>query len=178
MATYLDLTGLKTYHQKLGAMWQQIINEMKIYIDTADATKQNKLTAGNGVTIDPTTNVISFSGDATIFVFVETLPNVDEAKADKIYVVPSAKTGEGNLYTEWYVKESGDTKIWEKLGEFKEDIDLADYYKKSEADAMVETKLADYAKSADVYTKTETDSTFVKVDSAITTEQIDTIFKG
>lgn len=172
MATYLDLSGLQTYHNKL----KSYISTLHEAMETEIAAKQNKLTAGNGISIDPTTNVISFSGDATIFVFVDTLPSVDEAKTNKIYVVPSEKTGEGNVYTEWFVKESGDTKIWEKLGEFKEDIDLSDYYKKSEADAMVDNKLANYAKSGDVYTKTQADAHFVNVDTYITTTQIDNIF--
>lgn len=176
MATYLDLSGLQTYHNKLKAGLTEDFVSMKNYIDNADNLKQDKLTAGNGITIDPTTNVISFSGDATVFVFVDTLPSVDEAKENKIYVVPSAKTGEGNLYTEWYVKVSGDTKIWEKMGEFKEDIDLSNYYTKTETDAAIESKLGDYAKSADVYTKTQSDARFVNVDTYITTTQIDNIF--
>lgn len=176
MATYLDLTGLQTYHNKLKQGLALEFLSMKEYIDNADVKKQDKLTAGNGITIDSTTNVISFSGDATVFIFVETLPSVDEAKENKIYVVPSAKTGESNLYTEWYVKVSGDTKIWEKMGEFKEDIDLANYYTKTETDAAIDNKLTDYAKSADVYTKTQSDARFVNVDTYITTTQIDNIF--
>lgn len=195
MATYLDLTGLQTYHKKIKAY----VDGLNTVIEAEVAKKQGKLTAGTGVTIDEATGVISFSGDATIFVYVDTLPSVDEAKLDKIYVVASEKTETGNLYTEWYVKVTGSTKAWEKLGEFKESIDLDDYYTKEETTSLVDNKLADYAKSADVYTKTaaETmvdgklasyaksadvydkttaDGRFVKVSENITTEQIDNIF--
>lgn len=172
MATYLDLSGLQTYHNKL----KSYISTLHEAMETEIENKQNKLTAGNGISIDEKTNTISFNGDTTVFVFVETLPSVDTAKTDKIYVVPSAKTSEGNSYTEWFVKVSGNTKIWEKLGEFKEDIDLKDYYTKTEAESMVDTKLANYAKSADVYTKTQANATFVAADTYITTAQIDNIF--
>lgn len=195
MATYLDLTGLQTYHKKIKAY----VDGLNTAIEAEVAKKQGKLTAGTGITIDEATGVISFSGDATIFVYVDTLPSVDEAKLDKIYVVASEKTETGNLYTEWYVKVTGSTKAWEKLGEFKEGIDLDDYYTKEETTSLVDNKLADYAKSADVYTKTAAESMvdgklasyakstdvydkttangrFVKVSENITTEQIDNIF--
>lgn len=172
MATYLDLSGLQTYHNKM----KTYIGTLHEAMETEIAAKQNKLTAGNGISIDSTTNVISFNGDTTIFIFAETLPDVSTAELNKIYVVPSEKTTTGNLYTEYFVKVDGETRTWEKVGEFKEYIDLSDYYKKAEAESMVDTKLANYAKSADVYTKTAADARFVNVDTYITTTQIDNIF--
>lgn len=172
MANYLDLSGLQTYHNKL----KTYIGGLHDAIEEEIAKKQDKLTAGNGISIDPQTNVISFSGDATIFLFVDELPALEDALLNKVYVVQSAKTETGNVYTEWYVKVTGEERAWEKLGEFKEDIDLTNYYTKSEAEAMVDGKLASYALADNVYDKTTADGRFVKQVDFITTGQIDNIF--
>lgn len=172
MANYLDLSGLQTYHNKL----KTYIGGLHDAIEVEIGKKQDKLTAGNGISIDPQTNVISFNGDTSVFVFVEQLPEVTEAQLNKIYVVPGQKTEIGNVYVEWYVKVTGEERAWEKLGEFKEDIDLTNYYTKSEAEAMVDGKLASYALAENVYDKTTADGRFVKQADFITTAQIDNIF--
>lgn len=62
-----------------------------------------------------------------LFEIVRSLPT-DNIEQNLLYLVPSTKTEEGNLFTE-YLYIYGD---WEKLGEYKADIDLSEYAKKSD----------------------------------------------
>lgn len=72
--------------------------------------------------------------------------NINE---NKIYLVRNDQTEGSNLYTEYrYTNNS-----WEVIGEYKSDIDLSDYYTKSETDSL----LANKANTADVYNKSEID---------------------
>ena len=62
-----------------------------------------------------------------LFVIGTSLPteNIDE---NKIYVINSNNTGEENIYSEYiYVNNN-----WEKIGEFKSDVDLSNYCTKDE----------------------------------------------
>lgn len=62
-----------------------------------------------------------------LFVIGTSLPteNIDE---NKIYVINSNSTGEENIYSEYiYVNNN-----WEKIGEFKSDVDLSNYCTKDE----------------------------------------------
>ena len=62
-----------------------------------------------------------------LFKVVPSLPteNID---VNKIYVINSSSTGEGNIYSEYIYAESK----WEKIGEFKTDVDLNNYCTKDE----------------------------------------------
>ncbi len=60
--------------------------------------------------------------DFSLFKIVRELP-VTGISENKIYLVPSEKTGVKNIYTE-YVYTGSD---WEKLGEVHSDVDLAGY---------------------------------------------------
>lgn len=59
-----------------------------------------------------------------IFTIVTELPTNDIDK-DKIYLVPSTKTDNENRFSEYIYTDNG----WEKLGEFKADVDLSPYAK-------------------------------------------------
>lgn len=181
MANYLDLTGLQSYHNKL----KTYINTLHDAINTEIAKKQNKLTAGAGITINPETNVISFNGDSSIFIVAEELPSLETAKLDKIYVVLTpdniAEDDEQNHYTEWYVKvDSFGTREWEKLGEFH-GIDLSGYYTAEQTEqviaSMIEANENGFAYANNVYSKTTADATFVAIANNITETQIENMFK-
>ena len=84
------------------------------------ANKQDKLTAGTGISIDG--NVISVTYSYNLFEVVSVLPssNID---ANKIYLVASSTTGTQNAFTEYvYVNNK-----WEKLGEFTTAVSLEGY---------------------------------------------------
>ena len=75
-------------------------------------------------------NAIS-SIDTSLFRVVTTLPDSD-IDEDKIYLIQSETSGANNVYIEYaYVNND-----WEKLGEYKSDIDLSAYALKVDLDAL------------------------------------------
>ena len=77
--------------------------------------------AGNG--IDITRDTISCTLDTSLYSIVTELP--ETGLPNKIYLLPSTKTEEGNIYTEHcYVDNK-----WEELGKYKADVDLSPYSK-------------------------------------------------
>ena len=85
------------------------------------ATKQNKLTAGKGISIDG--DVISCTLNIDIFRVVNALPSVGEANL--IYFVPAEQPSESDLFEEWVWTDK-----WERIGSAK--IDLSNYATKTE----------------------------------------------
>lgn len=63
-----------------------------------------------------------------LYSIVTSLPTSDIDK-NKIYIVASEEGVENNIYTEYIYTENN---TWEKLGEFKADIDLDQYVKKTD----------------------------------------------
>lgn len=77
--------------------------------------------AGNG--IDITGDTISCTLDTSLYSIVTELP--ETGLPNKIYLLPSTKTEEGNIYTEYgYVDNK-----WEEIGKYKADVDLSPYAK-------------------------------------------------
>lgn len=103
-------------------------------ISGAQGKYQAKLTAGTGIEITGE-NVINVTLDTNIYQVVESLPE-SEINPNKIYLVLSAESGETNLYTEYLYVNSK----WEKIGEYKADVDLTPYLKSSEAASTYATK--------------------------------------
>lgn len=103
-------------------------------ISGAQGKYQAKLTAGTGIEITGE-NVINVTLDTNIYQVVESLPE-SEINPNKIYLVMSAESGETNLYTEYLYVNSG----WEKIGEYKADVDLTPYLKSSDAASTYATK--------------------------------------
>lgn len=88
-------------------------------------TKQDILTAGQGIKIE--NNIVSSTLDLTLIRLVTELP-IENIELNKIYMVPSSVGGSSNVYTEWvYVKPDDESGYWEKLGEYKVEIDLTPY---------------------------------------------------
>ena len=69
--------------------------------------------------------------DVNVFEVVTTLPT-ENINPNKIYLVPSETTGESNIYTEYTYKNGA----WEKLGEYKADVDLSAYAFKADVEAL------------------------------------------
>lgn len=88
----------------------------------SDKTKLDSLVnyqAGNG--IDITGDTISCTLDTSLYSIVTELP--ETGLTNKIYLLPSTETEEGNIYTEYgYVDNK-----WEELGKYKADVDLSPY---------------------------------------------------
>ena len=75
-------------------------------------------------------NAIS-SIDTSLFRVVTTLPDSD-IDEDKIYLIQSETSGANNVYIEYaYVNND-----WEKLGEYKADVDLSAYAFKADVEAL------------------------------------------
>ena len=87
--------------------------------------------------------------DLTLYVIADSLPTSD-IKTNKIYLVRNASGAGNNIYTEYAYINSA----WEKLGEYKADVDLSNYYNKSQTDNLLSAK----ADASNVYTKAQVDS--------------------
>lgn len=84
------------------------------------SVKQDKLTAGNGISI--TDNVISLDYEFDLFEVVQTLPT-DNISDNKVYLVLDSNGNEGNTYVEYLYVDGK----WEELGKFKVNVDLSGY---------------------------------------------------
>lgn len=96
-------------------------------ISGAQGKYQAKLTAGTGIEITGE-NVINVTLDTNIYQVVESLPD-SNINPNKIYLVLNSESGESDLYIEYlYVNNK-----WEKIGEYKADVDLTPYLTKADA---------------------------------------------
>lgn len=111
-------------------MSQKVVTELFEALAKAIELKQEKLTAGRGISIEG--GVISSTLDTNPFVVVSSLPATGDS--EKIYLVPAEKQEEGNLTDEW-IWNSGK---WERLGSAK--VDLTAYAKTEDVEAALEAK--------------------------------------
>ena len=73
--------------------------------------------------------------DFTVAEFVTRLPDVATASKSKIYLVASSESGTQNTYAEYIKVTVDDTDKFEKLGEYKAEMDLAPYAKAADLTA-------------------------------------------
>lgn len=106
-----------------------VVGTNTINIKNLQDTKQDKLTAGNGIVIkDGVISTTANIGD--IYKIVSTLPQASAEVTNILYLVPttSDNTENGmNIFVEWLCVKVGGVYKWEKLGESKTTIDLSDY---------------------------------------------------
>lgn len=97
-------------------------------INTALEGKQDKLTAGVGITISPD-GVISTTNSIELYKIVTQLPTASKDCLNSIYLVPATSGTAGNIFVEYIcVYENTQAKyIWEKIGEVQTDVDLSGY---------------------------------------------------
>lgn len=97
-------------------------------INTALEGKQDKLTAGVGITISPD-GVISTTNSIELYKIVTQLPTASKDCLNSIYLVPATSGTAGNIFVEYIcVYENIQAKyIWEKIGEVQTDVDLSGY---------------------------------------------------
>lgn len=104
----------------------ELSSEVSTYSEAID-DKQDKLTAGTGITI--TNNVISSSAAGVKLEIVQTLP-VSDIDPQTIYLVPSSAPSTSNVYDEYiYVNNA-----WENIGSTS--VDLTNYYTKTEVGSL------------------------------------------
>lgn len=97
-------------------------------INTALEGKQDKLTAGVGITISPD-GVISTANSIELYKIVTQLPTASKDCLNFIYLVPATSGTAGNIFVEYIcVYENTQAKYtWEKIGEVQTDVDLSGY---------------------------------------------------
>lgn len=96
-------------------------------INTALEGKQDKLTAGVGITISPD-GVISTTNSIELYKIVTQLPTASKDCLNSIYLVPATSGTAGNIFVEYICVYDTQAKyIWEKIGEVQTDVDLSGY---------------------------------------------------
>lgn len=99
--------------------------------------KQDKLTAGDGILIaDNVISVTASTPSPKLYEIVQSLDEVSDPRPNIIYLVPEQQTGGTNQFMEYIWVNNA----WEELGPLPEEIDLSDYYNKSEVNALLAGK--------------------------------------
>ena len=138
---FLNKEGVQTLWSKVKDKVQSINKEfVGLNNVTNDAqVKRSEMGAANGVpTLDSNGKIpVDQLGnlDTVVAMVVTELPTTD-IKTNKIYLVKDSTT-EGDLYQEYLYIDGK----WEKVGTHKQEVDLTDYAKKSEALKSVESTL-------------------------------------
>lgn len=120
-------TGLNTKITNVGNSATNALTAAKGAFDEASKKiPKGTLATINGKSLEKGGNI---ELDFTVAEFVTQLPDVTTALKSKIYLVASSKSGTQNTYSE-YIKVTVDgTDKFEKLGEYKAEMDLTPYAK-------------------------------------------------
>ena len=117
----------------------ETINTTLTNINTTLQKKQDKLTAGDGITIDPD-GTISVTNTSTLgfqYKIVKMLPSPPKKDYENIiYLVPNPQGVNGNIFTEYICINKDSTYIWEQIGSLTTDVNLDDYVTKTEFNAL------------------------------------------
>ena len=158
MLNYWKPNSIRTFLYKypVGGTYQGLLLQMP----TADLTHYGEVRLSNSLSdaIETTAAtsyavkrlkdlIDSISGGGLSYEVVQSLPVVD-ISTSTIYLVPKQTAGTQNVYDE-YINPTGTTAGWEKIGDTE--IDLTNYYTKTETDTLLDDK-ADTADLAAVAT--------------------------
>lgn len=115
------------------------INKTLISINNTLQNKQDKLIAGDGITISPD-GVISVTNTSTLgfqYKIVTVLPSPPKRDYENIiYLVPNPKGVNDNIFTEYICINRDSTYIWEQIGSLTTDVNLDNYVTKTEFNAL------------------------------------------
>lgn len=115
------------------------INKTLTSINNTLQNKQDKLTAGDGITIS-SDGVISVTNTSTLgfqYKIVTVLPSPPRKDYENIiYLVPNPGGVNGNIFTEYICINKNSTYIWEQIGSLTTDVNLDDYVTKTEFNAL------------------------------------------
>lgn len=140
----------------------QIQNTLNTAVETINnklSEKQDKLTAGYGITIQPDGDgnlVISANLSFEIYKVAESLPVASAVYTNTIYLIPTnGVNGEQDHLEEYLCIDRGNGYEWERLGRIQPEttIDLSNYITKDEFNQEINTikgKLADSITAQDV----------------------------
>ena len=113
----------------------ETINETLTNINTTLQKKQDKLTAGDGITIS-SNGVISITNTSTLgfqYKIVTMLPSPPRKDYENIiYLVPNTQGINGNIFTEYICINKDSNYIWEQIGSLTTDVNLDNYVTKKE----------------------------------------------
>lgn len=115
------------------------INKTLTTINNTLQNKQDKLTAGDGITISPD-GVISITNTSTLgfqYKIVTVLPSPPKKDYENIiYLVPNPGGVNGNIFIEYICINKNSTYIWEQIGSLTTDVNLDNYVTKIEFNAL------------------------------------------
>lgn len=115
------------------------INKTLTSINNTLQNKQDKLTAGDGITIS-SDGVISVTNTSTLgfqYKIVTTLPSPPRKDYENIiYLVPNPGGVNGNIFIEYICINKDSTYIWEQIGSLTTDVNLDNYVTKTEFNAL------------------------------------------
>ena len=115
------------------------INKTLTSINNTLQNKQDKLTAGDGITIS-SDGVISVTNTSTLgfqYKIVTVLPSPPRKDYENIiYLVPNPGGVNGNIFTEYICINKDSTYIWEQIGSLTTDVNLDNYVTKTEFNAL------------------------------------------
>ena len=115
------------------------INKTLTSINNTLQNKQDKLTAGDGITIS-SDGVISVTNTSTLgfqYKIVTVLPSPPGKDYENIiYLVPNPEGVNGNIFIEYICINKDSTYIWEQIGSLTTDVNLDDYVTKTEFNAL------------------------------------------
>lgn len=138
MAQFLDKSGTTTLWSKVkGLIKTNITDKLAAANGIATLDSNKKLVSSQLPTLKTINNEsIVGSGNITIdlniYQVVETLPT-SNINTNKIYLLLSSSSGDQNIYSE-YIRVNN---AWEKLGEYKAEVDLTQYIKTADVDSKV-----------------------------------------
>ena len=115
------------------------INRTLANINNILQNKQDKLTAGDGITIS-SDGVISLTNTSTLgfqYKIVTVLPSPPKKDYENIiYLVPNPQGVNGNIFTEYICINRNSAYIWEQIGSLTTDVNLDNYVTKTEFNAL------------------------------------------
>ena len=113
----------------------ETINTTLTNINTTLQKKQDKLKAGDGITIDPD-GTISVTNTSTLgfqYKIVKMLPSPPGKDYENIiYLVPNTQGVNGNIFIEYICINKDSNYIWEQIGSLTTDVNLDGYVTKKE----------------------------------------------
>lgn len=120
------------------------INKTLVTINNTLQSKQDKLTAGDGITITPD-GTISVTNTSTLgfqYKIVSILPSPPKKDYENIiYLIPNSKGTDGNIFTEYICINRDSVYIWEQIGSLTTDVNLDNYVTKVEFNTLKSTVL-------------------------------------